>query len=130
MRGASLHTRKSFDSSASGDPNRMDQVGAPASQRNSDPKSAVMRPRARIGCGFLCVSAILTCVLLAINGLIVMNLVNAVLPTLPVEWRQQTRVGQAIVFVGPLVLLLIEWWICDVTIDWLRPIGRKKSLKI
>jgi len=40
-------------------------------------------PKARVGCGFLCVSAILTCVLLAINGLIVMNLVNAILPTLP-----------------------------------------------
>jgi hypothetical protein len=87
-------------------------------------------PRTRLGCGFLCVSALLTCVLLAINGLIVMNLVNAVLPMLPAEWRQHTRLGQAAVFVGPLLLLLIEWWICDVTIDWLRPIGRKKSSEI
>lgn len=77
-------------------------------------------PKTRLGCGFLCVSAVLTCVLLAINGLIVMNLVNAVLPTLPEEW-QEPRVAQAVVFVGPLLLLLVEWWICDVTIDWLRP---------
>jgi hypothetical protein len=62
-------------------------------------------PRARIGCGFLCVSALLTCILLGINGLIVMNLVNAV---------------------GPLLLLVIEWWVCDVTIDWLRPLRREK----
>lgn len=78
--------------------------------------------RARLGCGFLCVSAVLTCVLLAINGLIVMNLVNAVLPTLPEEMRQD-RVAQAVVFLGPLALLVIEWWACDVAIDWLRPAG-------
>jgi len=84
-------------------------------------------PRTRIGCGFLLVSAVLTCVLLGINGLIVMNLVNAILPTLAPEWRYQTRVGQAIVFIGPLVLLVIEWWICDVTIDWLRPLSRRPN---
>ena len=66
---------------------------------------------------------LLTCVLLAINGLIVMNLVNAVLPTLPGEFRDH-RVAQAAVFLGPLVLLVIEWWVCDVAIDWLRPIGQ------
>jgi hypothetical protein len=82
-------------------------------------------PRTRIGCGFLIVSAVLTCVLLGINGLIVMNLVNAILPTFAPEWRYQNRVSQAIVFVGPLLLLVIEWWICDVTIDWLRPLRRR-----
>ena len=78
-------------------------------------------PKARIGCGFLLVSALLTCVLLAINGLIVMNLVNAIMPSLPDEWKQP-RVAQAIVFLGPLGLLVVEWWICDVTLDWLRPL--------
>ena len=78
--------------------------------------------KARLGCGFLCVSAVLTCVLLAINGLIVMNLVNAILPTLPEDLRQD-RVAQAVVFLGPLALLVVEWWACDVAIDWLRPAG-------
>lgn len=76
--------------------------------------------KTRIGCGFLIVSALLTCVFLAINGLIVMNLVNAVMPSLPDEWKQ-ARVAQAIVFLGPLALLVIEWWVCDVALDWLRP---------
>jgi len=84
-------------------------------------------PKTRLGCGFLLVSAVLTCVLLGINGLIVMNLVNALLPTLAPEWRYQSRIGQAIVFIGPLLLLVIEWWICDVTIDWLRPLGRRSD---
>jgi hypothetical protein len=79
--------------------------------------------RTRIGCGFLLVAALLTCVLLAINGLIVMNVVNAIMPTLPDEWKQP-RVAQAVVFLGPLMLLVIEWWICDVTLDWLQPARR------
>jgi len=90
-------------------------------------KESSQRPKTRLGCGFLLVSAVLTCVLLGINGLIVMNLVNALLPTLAPEWRYQSRIGQAIVFIGPLVLLVIEWWICDVTIDWLRPLSRRKD---
>jgi hypothetical protein len=84
-------------------------------------RSSATVPRTRIGCGFLLVCALLTCVLLAINGLIVLNVVNAV----PDEWRFKPRLGQAFVFLGPLVLLLIEWWVCDVTIDWLRPLSRK-----
>jgi len=90
-------------------------------------KESSQRPKTRLGCGFLLVSAVLTCVLLGINCLIVMNLVNALLPTLAPEWRYQSRVGQAIVFIGPLLLLVIEWWICDVTIDWLRPLSRRKD---
>jgi hypothetical protein len=95
-----------------------------------DRPAVQLTPKARVGCGFLLVSALLTCVLLGINGLIMMNLVNAILPTLPAEWRHQTRIGQAAVFVGPLVLLLIEWWICDVTIDWLRPLRHKASAPV
>jgi hypothetical protein len=90
----------------------------------SPPKQAA---QTRIGCGFLVVAALLTCVLLGINGLIVMNLVNAVLPTLPPEWRHNSRIAQAAVFVGPLVLLVIEWWVCDVTIDWLKPAPQDTS---
>jgi hypothetical protein len=87
------------------------------------PNKPVSSPKTRLGCGFLCVSAVLTCIMFAINGLIVMNLVSAVLPTLPGRWRE-SWLPQAAVFVGPLLLLLIEWWVSDVTIDWLRPMRR------
>lgn len=83
-------------------------------------------PKPRLGCGFLCVSALLTCVLLAINGLIVMNLVNALLPILPSDLKDH-RVDQAIVFLGPMALLILEWWACDVAIDWLRPIAQSNQ---
>ena len=75
--------------------------------------------KSRLGCGFLLVSAVLTCVLLAINGLIITNLVQAASPG-PQPLHDQ-RPLQAVVFLGPVLLLFIEWWVCDVAIDWLRP---------
>jgi hypothetical protein len=78
------------------------------------------KPQSRMGCGFLLVSAVLTCILLGINGLIVMNVVTAVMPLLSDDLRKP-RIAQAIVFLGPVVLLFIEWWVCDVSLDWLQP---------
>ena len=84
--------------------------------------------QSRLGCGFLLVSAVLTCILLGINGLIVMNVVTAVMPLFS-EVAQRPRLAQAAVFLGPVVLLFIEWWICDVTLDWLQPQRRHTNPK-
>jgi hypothetical protein len=81
------------------------------------------KPRARLGCGFIIVSLLLTCILLGMNGLIVTNVFYASQANLPQELRQP-RVAQAIVFLGPVLLLLVEWWVFDVATDWLRPAGR------
>jgi len=85
-----------------------------------DHRAIPPKPQSRLGCGFLVVSAVLTCILLGINGLIVMNVVTAVMPLFS-ESTHRPRIAQAAVFLGPVVLLFIEWWICDVTLDWLRP---------
>jgi hypothetical protein len=77
-------------------------------------------PRTRLGCGFLVVSAILTCILLGINALIVTNAYDASRQVLP-ETLRHKGAEQAILFLGPVLFLFIEWWICDVAIDWLRP---------
>ena len=76
--------------------------------------------RMRLGCGYLLMATLLTCVLLAINGLIVINVVSAVMPALPRTWRQP-RLIQTLMFLLPLALLVLEWWVCDVALDWLRP---------
>ncbi len=78
------------------------------------------KPQSRVGCGFLLVSAMLTCILLGINGLIVMNVVTAIMPLLSDDPRKP-RIAQAIVFLGPVLLLFIEWWVCDVSLAWLQP---------
>jgi hypothetical protein len=84
------------------------------------PRNPSPTPKTRLGCGFLFVSVLLTCVLLAINGLIVTNVYYASRPGLP-DALQDMRVAQAVIFLGPVLLLLVEWWICDVALDWIRP---------
>lgn len=78
------------------------------------------KPRTRLGCGFLLFTVVLSCVLLTINGLIVTNAYYTIAVTMP-SGSIHPRLGQAIVFLGPVVLLFIEWWIFDVATDWLRP---------
>ena len=80
-------------------------------------------PKTRLGCGFLLVSALLTFILLGINALIVTNAYDASRQFLPDAIRQKAA-EQAILFLGPVLLLFIEWWICDVAIDWLRPAAK------
>lgn len=89
----------------------------------ASPKSV---PRTRIGCGYLLFVVLISCVLLTINGLIVTNGYYTVAVTLP-PGSVHPRLGQAIVFLGPVLLLYIEWWIFDVATDWLRP--RRRAVK-
>jgi hypothetical protein len=87
---------------------------------------ANLKPRTRLGCGFLLFTIFISCVLLTINGLIVTNAYY----TIAVSMRPGSihpRVGQAIVFLGPMLLLYVEWWIFDVATDWLRP--RERAAK-
>lgn len=80
-------------------------------------------PRTRLGCGYLLFVVLISCVLLTINGLIVTNAYYTVAVTMP-PGSVHPRLGQTIVFLGPVLLLFIEWWIFDVATDWLRPRGR------
>jgi hypothetical protein len=85
-------------------------------------------PVARLGCGFLLLVVIVSCVLLALDGMIVSNVFSRVRESLPPLFKDP-RWSQAIVFVGPVLLLAIQWWAYDVAVDWLRPmrtrLGRK-----
>jgi hypothetical protein len=85
--------------------------------------SATTTPRTRLGCGYLLFVVLISCVLLTINGLIVTNAYYTVAVSMP-PGSVHPRLGQTIVFLGPVLLLFIEWWIYDVATDWLRPRGR------
>ncbi|HEX5105715.1 MAG TPA: hypothetical protein VFV87_17970, partial [Pirellulaceae bacterium] len=80
---------------------------------------------ARLGCGFLLLSVLISCVLLVFNGLIITNVYAASAATLPEPLRDR-RLSQAIVFLGPVLLLVVQWWAFDVTVDWLLPTRRRK----
>ncbi|MDX1948855.1 MAG: hypothetical protein SFU86_25935 [Pirellulaceae bacterium] len=74
----------------------------------------------RLGCGYVLMTILVTCVLLVLNGLIVTNVYQAAARGLP-EMLRDRRSAQAIVFLGPVFLLAIQWWAWDVAVDWLWP---------
>ncbi|HEX5104199.1 MAG TPA: hypothetical protein VFV87_10335 [Pirellulaceae bacterium] len=87
--------------------------------------SAKDQPRTRLGCGFLLLATVITCVMLTINGLIVTNAYYTIVVSTP-PGTIHPRVGQAIVFLGPVLLLFVEWWAFDVATDWLHPRSRQE----
>jgi hypothetical protein len=75
---------------------------------------------ARLGCGHLAMTLLVSCLLLVLNSLIISNLLRTGLPTLPESLRDRRWI-QAIVFLGPVLLLVVQWWTWDVALDWLWP---------
>lgn len=82
--------------------------------------------KARLGCGYLLFAVVITCVLLTINALLVTNAYMAISISMP-EGTIPPRVSQALVFLGPIVLLVLEWWAFDVSTDWLNPRRRGEN---
>lgn len=83
-------------------------------------------PRTRLGCGYVLMSMFITCLLLVINGLIVTSIFFALTAPMP-PGSVHPRLGQGIVFLGPILLLIVEWWAFDVASDWLRPRSVKQG---
>jgi hypothetical protein len=79
----------------------------------------------RLGCGFVLLSVVVSCVLLVLNGLIVTNVFYSSASGLP-DFLRDRRASQAIVFLGPVLLLAVQWWAYDVTVDWLWPTRVKR----
>ena len=75
----------------------------------------------RLGCGHLLGSLVLACLLLALNGIAVASLYHAWTNRLADFWRHP-RVAQTILFLGPVLLLLVQWWAIDVIVDYFRPL--------
>ena len=83
---------------------------------------------ARLGCGFILLTVLVSCALLVINGMIVGNVLTSVLDSLPAVLRQQ-RWMQAINFLGPVLILVVQWWAYDVAVDWLWPMRQRADKK-
>ena len=87
----------------------------------------------RLGCGFIALIVVVSCALLAVNGLIVSNVLQSTHDSLPIMLRQE-RWMQAISFLGPVLMLVVQWWAYDVASDWLWPMrtgraGRRAESK-
>lgn len=67
----------------------------------------------RDGCGFLVLTCVGVCLLLAINGVLVALFYNW-LQRMGLAWPSRPRLGQTLLFVGPIMLIFLEWWLIDV----------------
>jgi hypothetical protein len=79
----------------------------------------------RDGCGFLLASCIITCCFLVINALLVHSCYYWLAPFAPPVVRT-AKVAQFIMFVGPVLLVIVEWWIFDWFVDRL---SRERHLR-
>ena len=77
--------------------------------------------RFRSGCLFLLLSVLAACLMLVVNGLVVSFVLGSVALRLP-EFMRQPRVVQGLLFLGPVLLLAVEWWAYDVLTDWIFPL--------
>ena len=79
--------------------------------------------RFRMGCLFLLLSILAACAMLIVNGLVVSFVLGSAAARLP-DFMRQPRVVQALLFLGPVLLLAVEWWAYDVLTDWIFPLRR------
>jgi hypothetical protein len=70
------------------------------------------------GCGFLIFTCLFTCCFLAINALLVSSVYVWLFSYDP---EKESRFRQVIHFAGPIVLIVVEWWLFDLLIDYLSP---------
>lgn len=62
-------------------------------------------------------------VLLVANAFGASFVLGLILPLCPDTWNQP-RYVQAFLFLGPIALLVVQWWSYDVLIDWVLPLRR------
>jgi hypothetical protein len=71
------------------------------------------------GCVFALASTLLTCGLLFINGGLVSALCDAARESWP-GWFEEYRVDQFLFFVGPVLLVVIQWMMIDYVVSRVR----------
>jgi len=83
------------------------------------------RPFGRGGCmplGFTCLA---TCVLLALNAALINTFLDVIVNVFP-AWLHRPKFEQALAFVLPVVVTVVQWWI----VDWLFFHARDRILEI
>jgi hypothetical protein len=73
----------------------------------------------RTGCLFLLGQMLIASLLLLVNVAIVAGLYRALIPLAP-DWLAHPRVGQAVMFVIPVALIPLQWWLAEFAADCTR----------
>ncbi len=70
------------------------------------------------GCGVILLVAVASCILLALNGFFIAGIYSSLGSDLPPVLRNP-KIMQTIVFVGPIILLVIEWRLTQALLHYL-----------
>ena len=70
------------------------------------------RRRGGNGCGYLVFVCLTACVLLVVNAIVIRAMYEGLPPETPPVVKDP-RFGRAVLFVGPILLLVVEWTLID-----------------
>lgn len=76
------------------------------------------------GCLFALVSAAVTCLMLLINGALVMAILDSIPNTAP-TWARKPEFVQFMLFLVPVLLVVVQWMM----IDYVRSRFRQRNLQ-
>ena len=68
----------------------------------------------RDGCGFVLLTFLFSCLFLLLNSALISRFVPA--PETAPGLLARQGVNQAVLFVGPVILIFVEWWLVDLVV--------------
>jgi hypothetical protein len=74
----------------------------------------------RDGCGFVVLTCLFSCFFLILNSVLLRELYPRFAQAGP-ALLQHPRVIQAVMFIGPVALMFLEWWLVDLVVDLVTP---------
>lgn len=74
------------------------------------------RRRSGDGCGYLLFVCVIACILLIVNAILLRAVYAWCVPHAP-DFVGHPRFGRAVLFVGPIVMLVAEWTLVDRILD-------------
>lgn len=78
------------------------------------------------GCFTMGLILLITALMFVANG-VVFGMIYAQLSKTGPLWLRQEKVGQILMFVGPLVLLVGQLWLFDLVSGWVSRLSRRRA---
>lgn len=77
------------------------------------------------GCGFLMLTCLVTCIFFLFNVALTVSVFGWSAGRFPV--LREVKTTQTIMYLGPVLLLFLEWWLVDVLVDRLFRDGERPA---
>jgi len=78
------------------------------------------------GCGFVLLTFLFTCFFLILNSALISKLMPT--PEAAPGLLARPGVNQAALFVGPVILIFVEWWLVDLVVALVTPLRDAEPL--